>query len=245
MPAPDAPDEHHSEPDQADTGGLARARSRPEHRHADEEHQHRRHATGDRVDDRDVGVAVRRRERCEVRELEHRSDRDERPDARVSVEPPDRERREEHDRSDERDRRRRLRVALPAEDEVPEGMEKCRAEREGEGVERHRTTLDRLPARRAPAPARGEPYSFGRRRARMGNRCQTPMSVKRKPCRVYADRSTTPDTRKHAAFVEGSSSQRRRPLDRVGRGWRWTRARTTVDRSARNRHTVRLTGTGV
>ena len=87
-------------------------------------------------------MAVRRRERREVPELQHRGHGDVRPHARVGVEAPDGDGGEDDDRGDERDRRRGLRVPLAAEQEVPECVEEGRAERENEGVERHGATLD-------------------------------------------------------------------------------------------------------
>lgn len=83
-------------------------------------------------------MTVGGRERREVHELEDRRHGDEGPDAGVSVVVEGGDRREEHHRRDERDRRRRLRIALATENQVPEGVEKRRPEREQEGIERHR-----------------------------------------------------------------------------------------------------------
>ena len=82
-------------------------------------------------------MAVRSSERREVRELQHRRDHDVRPHGRVGVAAPERDGGEEDDRRDERDRRRRFRVPLAPEDQVPEGVQEGRPEREGEGVQRH------------------------------------------------------------------------------------------------------------
>jgi len=106
---------------------------------ADEQDEHGGDPAGDRVEERQVGTAVRRGEQREVHELERRGHRDERPHAGVDVAPGQRSHRcEDQHRGRHRDRRRRLRVALAGQEQVPERVQERGPERESEGRSRHR-----------------------------------------------------------------------------------------------------------
>ncbi len=101
------------------------------------EDEDRRDAARDRVDEAQVGPAIRAYEQAEVDELEHGRDRD--PGQRRGLDPPRRQRdwRREHDRERKSDARRGADVAGAREQGVPAGMEHRGAQCERERGCRH------------------------------------------------------------------------------------------------------------
>ena len=137
--APDAADEQHAEPDQADAGGLARARSRrraPSRRRAARARAPGRGRSGRRPRRPRGGTPSRAPRSTTSWSIDVTAMNGQTPESASNRQIASGAKSD--DRRDERDRRRRLGVALAAEDQVPERVEECRAEREGEGVERHR-----------------------------------------------------------------------------------------------------------
>ena len=78
-------DEQDPEDDETDADRLARAGRVPEDGDGDDEHENRRSAARDRVDDGEWRAPVRRREQREVRELEQPAAEEPRPHRRLDV----------------------------------------------------------------------------------------------------------------------------------------------------------------
>jgi hypothetical protein len=128
-----AADEHDPEPHEAHPGGLVRGRARPERRDPDQKHEDRRGTPGDRIDDRELRSAVGRGEESGVDELEEGGDdqvRDRRP---LQVPRQRRHGCKRYEREEKHDRSRGLRVSRPRQEQVPEGVQERRGDREGEG----------------------------------------------------------------------------------------------------------------
>jgi hypothetical protein len=137
MPAVRTPDEQHAGRDDEHADRLGRREIRADERDRDHERRNRRRAACDGVDDRQLEAAVRRGEQRDVRELEQSGRDDVPPDAGVDV-PGHRCDGHEHD--DERhdgDGGRGLRVARPAQEQVPDRVQECGAERQPERRRRH------------------------------------------------------------------------------------------------------------
>ena len=152
-------------------------------------------------------------ERREVCELQHGRHHDVRPHGRVGVEAPERDGGEEDDRRDERDRRRRFRVPLAAEDQVPERVEEGRPEREGEGVQRHgRVNLyraARLPARdedRARARLRLQRHALARRARPLSRSTQELFAEYGRPLTEATTTSSSRGSRRRRSSAAGSAS---------------------------------------
>ena len=77
--------QQHAGGDREHAGRLAGRQRRAEHGDRHDEHEHRRRAAGDRIDEAQVGALVGRREQREVDELERRRGGDVRPRGGVDV----------------------------------------------------------------------------------------------------------------------------------------------------------------
>ena len=130
---PQAPDEQDPDSDEAHARGLIHGRGGTQHRDPHQEHEDRRRAPGDRIDDRELGAAVGRRQEGDVAQLK-KGCHDEVGDRRPPQMPGQcRDRRIEHEREKEHDRGRGLRVSRPCQEQVPEGVQERRGDRKGEG----------------------------------------------------------------------------------------------------------------
>ncbi len=157
----EAADEQDPEDDESDAGRLPRAGRVPEHGDGDEEHEDRRSAARDRVDDGERRPAVRRGEEREVRELEQPAADEPRPRRRLDVPLDDGDGREHELRREQRDDCGRLDVRRTGEQQVPQRVEHRRRERERECSCRHVPTLSSPPDE--GAGLRLQRDDFGRR----------------------------------------------------------------------------------
>ena len=126
-----AADEQDAGRNDRDAHRLGRARDVAE-RERGEQHEHRRSAARDRVDERQVGARVRRREREEVDELERRRGGDVGQGGGVDVPGQRGEGRRDDDRGGDGDGGCRAGVARAGDDEVPGGVQEGGAERQSE-----------------------------------------------------------------------------------------------------------------
>ena len=152
-PAARLPHEHDPAAYECDPDDLARRRPEAEECDRSPEHQHRREAARDRVHDRQIGPFVRLHEHDDVADLERRRDDDERPRLRLDAPCCGGHGREQQHPARKRRRSRSLDVVRPREDQIPECVQRGRAERKSERVERHAATLTPPGARLDPGHA--------------------------------------------------------------------------------------------
>jgi len=132
-----AADEQHACRHDEHTGDLAHGRPRSDERDGEQERGDRREAARDRVDERQLEVAIRGGEQRNVDELERAGGNDIFPRSRVDVPGEGSERCQHEDERDDRDRRRRLYVPRAAEEQVPDRVQRRGAERKQQCGSRH------------------------------------------------------------------------------------------------------------
>jgi hypothetical protein len=135
--AADAAHEEHAGRDDDYARDLAAGRIGADDDDRVQESRDRRQSACDRVDERELEAPVCGGEQCEIHELEQPRGHHILPRARIDVPARQRERREYEDERDRRHRRRRLGVRRPSQQQVPDRVERRRAEREGQRGRRH------------------------------------------------------------------------------------------------------------
>ena len=122
-PAEPASHEQHAGGDREHPADLSHRRPAERHQHREHQCEHGREPPGDGVDDAQLETPVGRREQADIGQLERSRARDER-DGRTLDAPGRRGRHDQHDHEGGNgDRRRRLRVRLAGEQEVPERVQ--------------------------------------------------------------------------------------------------------------------------
>ena len=139
-PAPRPADTAHSDDAEGDGDDARRldAGDRPAGaQRGDQGDDERRTAAGERVDEAQLALGVGRREQGEVGELERRRGHEVRD--RLGLDTPDGEaqRRPDHDRGQQLGRRGHAGVVGAREEQVPDGVDRRRAERERQRVGGH------------------------------------------------------------------------------------------------------------
>ena len=138
-----AADEQDTRGDDENAAELTRGRVRADDGHREHERRDRREPARDRIDERQVEVPIRSSQERDVQQLERAGGNDVFPRVAVDVPREHGERREHEDERDDRDRRCGLRIARAAEQQVPDGVQRRRAERQQERRGSHAATSSR------------------------------------------------------------------------------------------------------
>jgi hypothetical protein len=131
-PAPESAYEQDPDTDEQHPGHLPRRRLGAGEHDAARKHEHGRQAARERIDDGELGPAVRVGEQHEVGQLESRGGDQVRPDRCVELPEEEADRRADDGADEQYESGESLRVACPREQKVPDRVDEGRGQREGE-----------------------------------------------------------------------------------------------------------------
>ena len=138
-----AADEQDARGDNQNAAELTRGRVRADDGHREHERRDRREPARDRIDERQVEVPIRSRQERDIQQLERARGNDVFPRVAVDVPREHGERRQHEDERDDGHGRRGLRIARAAEQQVPDGVQRRRAERQQERRGSHAASSSR------------------------------------------------------------------------------------------------------